>query len=177
MVFTKTNLMKYLILSLAVLTFAACSKNKDVEMPDESKPETNSIDNFSVVPMLGYGWMIGKVNQKESALNGTLDTFEAIAHLHYDVLRTNHNNAGYRVMAVGNPTKYTLADRKYIVGIFDGSEVLLCYGELRPLRYKENGAWVDQPQTFKVIDSLMKPKPPFDLKIEDPGYVWEARWK
>lgn len=166
--------MKYLILFWAAITVASCSKKEEVTTPvTETIP---SIAAFSDMPD-GWvtGWMIGDENKKESAGN-SIDTFESIVHNRGAYIRAYPTNTGYRVMAVGNPSQYTVNDSVIIAGVFNAADDLCCYIEVHPLRYKVNGVYVEQQQSFKVLDSMMQPKPPFDMQIESPGYVYEPIW-
>ncbi len=168
--------MKYLLLSMAVLTFTACSKKEGTDNAATSKTTTSAKAGFSELPDgWATGWMIGQVNQPESAHNRS-DTMEAIYH-EGCYLRIWDNSKTYHVMAVGNPTKYTVADSLIVAGVFNTSEELLCYIEVRPRHYKVNGEYVQQVQSFRVLDDMMPPKPPFNLKVDTPGYVWKSIWE
>lgn len=167
--------MKYVIIPMALITLMACSKKEVFDKPDNDITTTKVIDGFSELPDgWASGWMVGRINQIESAQNRP-DTLEAIVR-HIGAFLRLKDNTGYHVMALGNPTKYTTADSKLIAGVFNAKEELLCYIEVHPRQYMVNGSYVKQQQSFSVLDSMMAPKPPFDKKVESPGYQWIPIW-
>lgn len=88
------------------------------------------------------------------------DSMEAVLHEGRSYLR--YHKQGYLLLVANKKRQYKEGDSLHLVGVYDSDCKLMCYAQVRPSRYLDNGRWVKQKQTFKVLDMENPVLAPFD---------------